>query len=112
MSTAEQPAAAPSPSAREIIEAVAQDFGVSRDEILSERQRGDAVAARWAAMDLVRRMTPMSLPRIGRVFGRDHTTVLNAVRKMEERRQRDQALNARLFGIEARLRPWIAEDAR
>jgi chromosomal replication initiator protein len=51
------------------------------------------VRPRQIAMYLAKVMTPRSLPEIGRRFGnRDHTTVLHAVRKIEEMARADYAL--------------------
>lgn len=64
--------------------AVAKHYGVTRDEIISQRRPARVVRPRQVAMYLSREMTLHSLPSIGRAFGgRDHTTVLHAIRKME-----------------------------
>jgi len=66
-----------------ITEAVAQHFGVSVADIRSERRHADTTLARHVAMTMARRLTPRSLSVIGRQFGRrDHTTVINAVRRI------------------------------
>ena len=69
----------------DIQKVVARHFNVSRDELLSVRRNRSIVRPRQVAMYLAKTMTPRSLPEIGRRFGgRDHTTVLHAVRKVEE----------------------------
>jgi chromosomal replication initiator protein len=63
---------------------VATHFNVSRADILSSRRSASVVKPRQIAMYLAKVLTLRSLPEIGRRFGgRDHTTVLHAVRKIE-----------------------------
>jgi chromosomal replication initiator protein len=63
---------------------VASHFNVSRADILSARRTATVVRPRQIAMYLSKVLTPRSLPEIGRRFGgRDHTTVLHAVRKIQ-----------------------------
>ena len=63
---------------------VATHFNVSRADILSSRRTATVVLPRQIAMYLSKNLTLRSLPEIGRRFGgRDHTTVLHAVRKIE-----------------------------
>ena len=63
---------------------VARHYNVSKTELLSNRRTRTIVKPRQIAMYLAKIMTPRSLPEIGRRFGgRDHTTVLHAVRKIE-----------------------------
>jgi chromosomal replication initiator protein len=60
--------------------------------------------ARQVAMYLCRQRLKCSFPELGRAFGnRDHTTVMSAVRRVEELRQRDPQVNAHLEAIEQRL---------
>ena len=62
---------------------VTSRFNVSRADILSSRRTATVVRPRQIAMYLSKLLTPRSLPEIGRRFGgRDHTTVLHAVRKI------------------------------
>ena len=63
---------------------VATHYNVSRADILSSRRSAGVVKPRQIAMYLSKQLTLRSLPEIGRRFGgRDHTTVLHAVRKIE-----------------------------
>jgi len=63
---------------------VATHYSVSRADLLSSRRTASVVRPRQIAMYLSKVLTPRSLPEIGRRFGgRDHTTVLHAVRKIE-----------------------------
>ncbi|MDP3896525.1 MAG: chromosomal replication initiator protein DnaA [Mesorhizobium sp.] len=63
---------------------VARHYNVSKTELLSNRRTRTIVKPRQVAMFLSKVLTPRSLPEIGRRFGgRDHTTVLHAVRKIE-----------------------------
>ncbi len=63
---------------------VALQYNVSRADLLSSRRTANVVRPRQIAMYLAKTLTLRSLPEIGRRFGgRDHTTVLHAVRKIE-----------------------------
>jgi len=75
-----------------ILDAVAQQYGLSVEELIGPRRARPLVTARHVAMYLVRNMTDYSYPSIGRVFGgRDHSTCISAVEKigdqMKEKRQ-------------------------
>ncbi|MGE0503320.1 MAG: chromosomal replication initiator protein DnaA [Rhizobiaceae bacterium] len=77
----------------DIQKVVARYYNVSKTELLSNRRTRTIVKPRQVAMYLSKIMTPRSLPEIGRRFGgRDHTTVLHAVRKIEDLVLSDAAL--------------------
>jgi chromosomal replication initiator protein len=68
----------------EIQRVVSRQYNVSRGDLLSSRRTANVVRPRQIAMYLAKTLTLRSLPEIGRRFGgRDHTTVLHAVRKIE-----------------------------
>ena len=68
----------------DIQRSVARQYNVSRADLLSSRRTANVVRPRQVAMYLAKTLTLRSLPEIGRRFGgRDHTTVLHAVRKIE-----------------------------
>ena len=72
----------------------ATHYNVSRADILSSRRTASVVRPRMVAMFLSKVLTPRSLPEIGRRFGgRDHTTVLHAVRKIAGLVASDPALS-------------------
>ncbi len=73
---------------------VARQYNVSRSDLLSSRRTANVVRPRQVAMYLAKTLTLRSLPEIGRRFGgRDHTTVLHAVRKIEALVSKDAALS-------------------
>ncbi len=77
----------------EIQRIVSRHYNVSKTELLSNRRTRTIVKPRQVAMYLSKVMTPRSLPEIGRRFGgRDHTTVLHAVRKIEDLSAADHTL--------------------
>jgi chromosomal replication initiator protein len=77
----------------DILRVVAKHYGVSRADLLSSRRTANVVRPRQIAMYLAKTLTLRSLPEIGRRFGgRDHTTVLHAVRKIEGLVQGDKVL--------------------
>jgi hypothetical protein len=70
--------------------AVATAYGIEFAELLSPRRTRQFVRPRQVAMFICSKLLPVSLPQIGRRFGdRDHTTVLHAIRKVEELRRDD-----------------------
>ncbi|WP_439573045.1 chromosomal replication initiator protein DnaA [Phreatobacter sp.] len=88
----------------DIQKVVAQHYNVSRSDILSARRTASVVRPRQVAMYLSKTLTLRSLPEIGRRFGgRDHTTVLHAVRKIENLAGQDRALNEEIETLKRRL---------
>jgi chromosomal replication initiator protein len=73
------------PSIEAIQDAVGSVLGVSRADMLSSRRTPQVARARQLAMYLTRELTSLSLAQIAREFGRDHTTVLHAVRAVAGR---------------------------
>ena len=71
-------------SLEQIIKYTANYFHLSAGDLLAKRRTRDIAFARQVAMYLSRELTDLSLPKIGEEFGgRDHTTVLHAIRKIE-----------------------------
>jgi chromosomal replication initiator protein len=74
----------------EIQRTVCQFYRIDRSEMTSKRRARAVVRPRQVAMYLAKVLTPRSYPEIGRKFGgRDHSTVIHAVRLIEDLRQRD-----------------------
>ncbi len=71
----------PTPSL--IIEEVGRFFSVDESTLRGTLKNKGTAEARQVAMYLIRKMTNLSLPDIGREFNRDHSTVIHAVRKVE-----------------------------
>jgi len=77
----------------EIQKRVAEHYNIRLGDMHSARRARAVARPRQVAMYLCKQLTPRSLPEIGRKFGgRDHTTVIHAVKKIEELREKDRAL--------------------
>ena len=78
-----------------IIEEVARTFGVTADEIRSAKRASAISNARQMSMYVVREITQLSTEAIGKEFGgRDHSTVVYALQKMEKNLQKDSKIRA------------------
>ncbi|HVN00457.1 MAG TPA: chromosomal replication initiator protein DnaA [Caulobacteraceae bacterium] len=89
----------------DIQKATAEHFGLKQADLVSERRTRSVARPRQAAMWLAKQLTTRSLPDIGRRFGgRDHTTVLHAVRRIEALRQTDTQLARDLEALTRKLR--------
>jgi chromosomal replication initiator protein len=83
---------------------VARQYNVSRADLLSSRRTANVVRPRQVAMYLAKVLTLRSLPEIGRRFGgRDHTTVLHAVRKIENLAGNDSAFAEEIESLKRQL---------
>jgi chromosomal replication initiator protein len=83
---------------------VARQYNVSRSDLLSSRRTANVVRPRQVAMYLAKILTLRSLPEIGRRFGgRDHTTVLHAVRKIEALAGNDNAFAEEIEALKRQL---------
>lgn len=76
-----------------IIEHVSRYYNIPLNEIQSTKRSSDILFARQVAMYLTRELTNLSLPAIGEHFnGKNHSTVLHSIRKMEQMVERDPKL--------------------
>ncbi|MDP3298864.1 MAG: chromosomal replication initiator protein DnaA, partial [Phenylobacterium sp.] len=88
-----------------IQKAVAEHYGLTQADLLSERRARAVARPRQAAMWIAKQITTRSLPDIGRRFGgRDHTTVLHAVRRIEALKVDDPVLTRDLDVLLRKLR--------
>lgn len=78
----------------EIQKRVAEHYSIKVSDMHSARRARVVARPRQVAMYLAKQLTPRSLPEIGRRFGgRDHTTVMHAIRKIEELRASDAVIS-------------------
>lgn len=78
----------------EIQKRVSEHFRIRHAEMVSARRAREVARPRQIAMYLAKQLTPRSLPEIGRRFGgRDHTTVIHAVRQIERLRGEDSEID-------------------
>lgn len=87
----------------EIAQAVCDRYGLSVQQLLSRRRTKHVAVPRQVAMYLCRRLLDASYPRIGDLFGRDHTTALHGVRTISTKIQQDVGLQTVIETIERRL---------
>ena len=77
----------------QIQKTVSEHYGLKQADLISERRARVVARPRQVAMWLAKQITTRSLPDIGRRFGgRDHTTVLHAVRRIEALKAEDPAI--------------------
>jgi len=82
----------------------AEEFGITLDDMTSKRRSRNIARPRQVAMYFCKTLTKRSLPDIGRRFGgRDHTTVMHAVKRITSLRKEDEAFNVQVQNVEDRL---------
>src|SRR5512139_1239356 len=87
-----------------ILKAVAEHYGVKVSDLRSDRKHKAVAAPRQMAMYLIRELTNCSFPDIGHRFGgRDHTTVMYAVRKIEKNLTDDVSLRGTVDALRKKL---------
>lgn len=87
-----------------IREAVASEFGVTVDGLVSKRRTKELTVPRQVAMYLIRELLDRSLMEIGRLFGgRDHSTVIHSIKRVEEELEMDPAFRLRLDALRSTL---------
>jgi chromosomal replication initiator protein len=93
------------PTIDRIISEISGYYSVKRTEILGKRRHKSIALPRQVGMYLSRKYTRHSLEEVGAHFGgRDHTTVMHAVRTITSRSKDDEALHSDVLAIESRLR--------
>jgi chromosomal replication initiator protein len=92
-------------SVENIQKSVADFYNMKVADMYSKRRPANIARPRQIAMFMAKELTQKSLPEIGELFGgRDHTTVLHAVRKITEERAYDSQLNHEIHVIEQTLK--------
>ena len=90
--------------AENIIDVVLDHYGMEAADLLSAKKVRTIVRGRQVGMYLARQLTPLSLTQIGSLFGgRDHTTVLYALRQIEKKLSTDQRLRSEVESLRSRL---------
>jgi chromosomal replication initiator protein len=85
---------------------VAETFGVKISDLKSKRRTKAVVLPRQVAMYLCRTLVGSSLPETGTFFGgKDHSTVIHAIKVIEEKKEKDPELRARIEMLIKQLRP-------
>lgn len=108
--TTNVPPVTPTSTTRLIVAMVSNRLGVKREEIYARRRARDVLHARYIAIWLLRTETPAgarSLPWIGSQFGRDHTSILNALRKVDDWRQYSPAFRLKSDKVREDVRQML-----
>ena len=66
-----------------ILTAVSKKYGVTEDDIKSKKKTDSIANARHVSIYIIRKLTDRSLKEIGKIFGRDHSTVISSINKVE-----------------------------
>lgn len=89
---------------RDIMEAVARQYGLHADDLASDKRHPRLVLARQIAMYVCRRNLGLSYPELGRAFGgRDHSTVIHAVKKIEKMLVNDKNVHKLIASVAAKI---------
>jgi chromosomal replication initiator protein len=98
-------------SVEEIQQRVAERFGISRAELVGSSRAATPLRARQVAIFLTRELTDLSLPQIGRLYGgRDHTTVLNSLRRVEASLDEDTELAEKVRELRGAIHNPVAGE--
>lgn len=74
----------------EVIAEVSRTFGVSKEDIFSKRKTQEIVYARQVSMYIIREISQMKYKEIGRLFGKDHSTVLYTIDKVKKNLEQNE----------------------
>ena len=90
----------------QIVEIVAEQFGVTPAEIVSSKKSRNIAFPRQVSMYLCRKLTDVSLNDIGKKLGnRDHTTVLHGINKIENDMEKDNTLENTIGVLSKKISP-------
>ena len=82
-----------------VITKVCEYYGLSRDKMMGTSRKKEVLLPRQVSMYFCRSLLSMSLPAIGKLFRKDHSTVSNAIDKIEEGLQKDPLLQSDIHNI-------------
>lgn len=91
-----------------IFSAVCLNYKVSKEDLLSNKRNSNIVYARHIAIYLIRSITEMSYPNIGKIFDKDHTTIIASIQKMEKKILNDTNFAMEINTLERTIRGTIS----
>jgi chromosomal replication initiator protein len=88
---------------KKVVEMVAQEFKLAVSLLTSQTRKKNVSEPRQMAMYIARQLTDNSLHTIGLAFGRDYSTVIHSVKKVEQALEREPDLKKQIDGLIAKL---------
>ncbi|MEN3045962.1 MAG: chromosomal replication initiator protein DnaA [Candidatus Hydrothermales bacterium] len=88
----------------DVLITVSEYYNLPKTEIMSKKQKKELVHARQVSMFIMKNVLNMSIVEIARFFGKDHTTVLHAIEKIENLLDKDEKLKNEILEIEKMLK--------
>ena len=82
-----------------IFTAVYNKYGITREDIVGAKRNKEIAASRHITIYLIRQITEMSLPNIGKIFNRDHATVMASIKAVEKRLNTESGFSSELADI-------------
>jgi len=82
-----------------VLGAVSQTFGIPQEELKGKKRTKEVVLARHVAIYIIRSITDLSLPAIGKIFGRDHSTIFSAIGVIENEIENNTILSNQINDI-------------
>lgn len=82
-----------------IVESCCKFYNVKKEDVYSEKRNKDIAFARQVCIYLIREITKLSLPKIGALFGKDHTTALYAIKKLTGEMEKDISIKINIEGL-------------
>ncbi len=79
-----------------IFTAIYKKYNIKREDIVGPKRTKDIAIARHITVYIIRSVTDMSLPNIGKIIGRDHSTVMSSIETVEKRMAQDGVFRAEM----------------
>ena len=90
-----------------IFSSMFQKYGVKKEELISTKRTKEIALARHITIYIIREVTEMSLPNIGKIFNRDHSTIISSIETIERRLITDAMLDYEIKEIIKEVSPNI-----
>lgn len=87
-----------------ILNVVAENYGVSVEDIKGKGRNANIAVARHMAIYLMRQNTELSLAEIGKIFSRDHSTTISSIKKVEEEKKSDPYLYSLIGDLSKKIK--------
>ena len=79
-----------------VFNAIFKKYSIRREDLVGSRRTKEVASARHITIYLIRKITDMSFPNIGKIFGRDHSTIMSSIETIEKRLKNDNIFNVEI----------------